>query len=86
MKTICHRDGTVTYWSAYDQVWKRHEREISDRELAEMGSEERESEYIGTSKITVRYIKRRFVDLWFDGPRARSHLRKVGLTRGLSRR
>jgi hypothetical protein len=40
-KTTCHRDGTVTYWSVYDQTWKRHEYCIPDRELAAMSETER---------------------------------------------
>jgi len=42
MKTTCHRNGTVTYWSVYSQVWMRQQDTISDRELAEMGEKERE--------------------------------------------
>ena len=33
-----HRDGTVTYWSVYQQVWVRSSR-ISDEELAAQGSD-----------------------------------------------
>lgn len=36
-----HRDGTVTYWSVYQQVWQRSSK-ISDRELAAMSTEERD--------------------------------------------
>ena len=42
MKTIYHRDGTITYWSVYRQAWIDRATEISDRELAAMGSIERE--------------------------------------------
>lgn len=40
--TICHKDGTISYWSIYDQSWKNHAEEIPDRELAAMGESERE--------------------------------------------
>jgi len=36
-----HRDGTVTYWSVYEQVWRRTS-EIPDSELAAMSIAERE--------------------------------------------
>lgn len=42
IKTTYHRDGTITYWSVYQQVWIRHADEISDRELAAMNESERE--------------------------------------------
>jgi hypothetical protein len=40
-RATLHRDGTVTYWSVYQQVWVRSDR-LSDRELAARGPEERE--------------------------------------------
>lgn len=36
-----HRDGTVTYWSVYQQVWVSHAASIPDDELAAMGSRRR---------------------------------------------
>lgn len=42
IKTTLHRDGTVTYWSVYNQEWKRHTDYVPDRELAAMGDAERE--------------------------------------------
>ena len=42
MKTTYHRDGTVTYWSVYDQAWRRHQRTIQDQELAAMSPKERD--------------------------------------------
>ena len=43
MKNKYHRNGDVTFWSVYRQVWLRcHASRISDRELAAMSSEERE--------------------------------------------
>ena len=42
MKTICHKDGTVTYWSVYCQVWIERARYIADNELAAMNKTERE--------------------------------------------
>ena len=35
-----HRDGTVTYWSVYSQVWVRASH-LSDKELAARDSSER---------------------------------------------
>lgn len=40
--TTYHRDGTVTYWSVYDQVWVHRAMEIEDGELAAMDHDERE--------------------------------------------
>lgn len=42
IKTTYHRDGTVTYWSVYDQVWIKRAVDVPDQELAAMSSEERE--------------------------------------------
>lgn len=42
MQTTCHRNGTITYWSVYEQVWIRNTDKISDRELAAMESTERD--------------------------------------------
>lgn len=49
LKNKYHRDGTVTYWSVYQQVWARGDR-VSDRELAAMSTEERER--------TIRHLTR----------------------------
>lgn len=38
-KTTYHRDGTVTYWSVYHQVWARV-KYIRERELAAMPAAE----------------------------------------------
>ncbi len=38
----CHRDGSVTYWSVYHQVWTERVRYVPDRELAAMPSADRE--------------------------------------------
>lgn len=42
LDTTCHHDGTITYWSVYDQAWVRHADTVPDRELAQMMTEERE--------------------------------------------
>lgn len=42
IKTTYHRDGTVTYWSVYQQQFVSHAADVPDRELAAMSSEERE--------------------------------------------
>lgn len=42
IKTTYHRDGTVTYWSVYQQRWVSHAADVPDQELAAMSSEERE--------------------------------------------
>ena len=38
-----HRDGTVTYWSVYQQVWRTRVpiATVSDRDLAAMPEQER---------------------------------------------
>lgn len=41
-KNICHKDGTVTYWSVYNQVWVDRAHYVPDDELAAMGDKERE--------------------------------------------
>jgi hypothetical protein len=38
---ICHRDGSVTYWSVFRQCWSRV-RVIDDNDLATMPAKERE--------------------------------------------
>ena len=40
-KTICHKDGTVSYWSVYDQMYVRRAARVPDREYAAMGTAER---------------------------------------------
>lgn len=42
IKTTCHRDGSITYWSVYRQQWVRRAEHISDSELAAMSFCERE--------------------------------------------
>lgn len=42
MDTICHRDGTVTFWSVYKQVWVHRALSVPDEELAAMNEAERE--------------------------------------------
>lgn len=42
LKNTYHRDGTVTYWSVYDQVWVRRAARVPDQELAAMSDDERE--------------------------------------------
>ena len=41
-KNTNHRDGTVTYWSIYQQQWVRHAESVPDEEYAAMGEAERE--------------------------------------------
>lgn len=41
LKTTYHRDGTVTYWSVYEEMWLNHADDVPDQELAAMSSEER---------------------------------------------
>tara|TARA_R100000501_G_C2557897_1_gene69788 strand:+ start:308 stop:496 length:189 start_codon:yes stop_codon:yes gene_type:complete len=36
-----HKNGTVTYWSVYQQTWIKRARMIPDRELAAMDEDER---------------------------------------------
>ena len=40
--TTFHRDGTVTYWSVYQQSWCHRSRFVSTEELAAMSASERE--------------------------------------------
>jgi len=42
LMTILHRDGTITYWSVYEQIWRRSHRMPSDRELAAMPAHDRD--------------------------------------------
>ena len=42
-KNIYHRDGTVTFWAVYEQVWARMRAdEIDDKALATMTGAERD--------------------------------------------
>ena len=41
LKSVCHRGGTVTYWSVYLQSWERRASSIPMRELAAMAKPER---------------------------------------------
>ncbi len=41
LKTELNANGTVTYWSVYDQVWEQDVQGVPDRELAAMGWVER---------------------------------------------
>ena len=41
MKLSLHRDGTLTYWSVYQQSWCVHVVRIPDREFAAMDATER---------------------------------------------
>jgi len=41
VKTVYHRDGTLTYWSVYQQSWCVHVVRIPDQELAAMNDTER---------------------------------------------
>jgi hypothetical protein len=40
-RTTYHRNGTVTYWSVYSQVWRRRASLISAADLAAMPEPER---------------------------------------------
>ena len=41
--TICHRDGTVTYWDVFRQAWARIDADLmSDEALATLTAAERE--------------------------------------------
>jgi len=40
-KVVLHRDGQVTYWSVYNQIWKKSH-SVPDEELATMSEDERE--------------------------------------------
>lgn len=39
--SVCHRDGTVTYWSVYRESWVRRAFAVPDEELAAMNQQER---------------------------------------------
>lgn len=41
LRPTLHCDGSVTYWSVYQQVWISRASRISDRELAAMPTDER---------------------------------------------
>jgi len=38
VRNTYHRDGTVTYWSVYQQQWVRHAMNVPAKELAAMSS------------------------------------------------
>jgi len=40
--TICHRDGTVSYWSVYEQSYQVRVRAVRDKELAAMDQRTRD--------------------------------------------
>lgn len=42
MKTTLHKDGTITYWSVYNQQWEIRTWHIPDQELAAMSDKERQ--------------------------------------------
>jgi len=41
IRPVLHRDGTVTYWSVYEQRWEQHQVGIPDHELAALSPSER---------------------------------------------
>jgi hypothetical protein len=44
LDTTIYADGTVRYWSVYEQAWRKClASEVSDRELAAMSAAEREA-------------------------------------------
>ena len=49
-KTKYHRDGTVTYWSVYQQVWVERAWIVPYRELAAMSEPERSKVIRHTSR------------------------------------
>jgi hypothetical protein len=51
LHTIIHRDGTVTYWSVYEQCWARHAHSVPDSELAAMS--QREREHVKAALLTI---------------------------------
>lgn len=38
---VCHRDGTVTYWSVYSQSWERRVSVLPTREVVAMSKSDR---------------------------------------------
>jgi len=42
LHATCHQDGTVTYWSVYQQTWEERVRHVPDKELAAMTPETRQ--------------------------------------------
>ena len=40
-KTTFHRDGSVTYWSVYEQRWRKRVRHIPDAEIAASSERDR---------------------------------------------
>lgn len=42
LRSICHKDGTVTYWSVYNRTWNERTLNVPDNELAAMSTKERE--------------------------------------------
>ena len=40
-KTRLHKDGTISYWSVHEQVYKERVKSVPDQELAAMSGDER---------------------------------------------
>lgn len=66
LKTICHEDGTITYWSVYEQRWIEREDDIPDRELATMSTEERNLVIRHLGLMDVMTPERQ-LNLWVEG-------------------
>lgn len=56
-KAILHRDGQVTYWSVYNQIWRKSH-SVPDEELATMSGDERER--------VIRHLKKHESDISDD--------------------
>jgi len=42
MKNTYHKNGTITYWSVYNQQWVKNAASIPDEEFAAMSFKDRE--------------------------------------------
>ena len=77
-------DGTVTYWSVYEQRWVEHVASIPAREYAAMGTHERERMrrhlYAGRPHSMLEHAPaelRTSIEARFDKPGTRKLVREV---------
>ena len=59
LRVRLHRDGTISYWSVYEQGWCHHQRTMPTRELAALPEPER---------TRVRLFLKRYMDATYICP------------------
>lgn len=56
LETVFHEDGTITYWSVYNQVWVKRAWSVPDEELAAMSEEERERVTQHLAQLAIEHL------------------------------